>query len=91
MQAPFLSEIMPAYLPIPEGLEIPEGETFDLVTTYTVDGGQLYPLAVGGIAFPDIEAPEQEEAEEEMPEEEMPEGPNSFASAVEMAMKKPKM
>ena len=77
---------MPAYLPIPEGLEIPEGETFDLVTTYTVDGGQLYPLAVGGIAFPDIEAPE-----EEMPEEEMPEGPNSFASAVEMAMKKPKM
>ncbi len=91
MQAPFLSEIMPAYLPIPEGLEIPEGETFDLVTTYTVDDGQLYPLAVGGIAFPDIEAPEQEEAEEEMPEEEMPEGPNSFASAVEMAMKKPKM
>jgi hypothetical protein len=82
---------MPAYLPIPEGLEIPEGETFDLVTTYTVDGGQLYPLAVNGIAFPDIEAPEQEEAEEEMPEEEMPEGPNSFASAVEMAMKKPKM
>ena len=93
MQAPFLSEIMPAYLPIPEGLEIPEGETFDLVTTYAVDGGQLYPLAVNGIAFPDIEAPEQEEeeAEEEMPEEEMPEGPNSFASAVEMAMKKPKM
>ena len=77
---------MPAYLPIPEGLEIPEGETFDLVTTYTVDGGQLYPLAVGGIAFPDIEAPE-----EEMPEEEMSEGPNSFASAVEMAMKKPRM
>ena len=76
---------MPAYLPIPEGLEIPEGETFDLVTTYTVDGGQLYPLAVGGIAFPDIEAPE-----EEMPEEEMPEGPNSFASAVEAAMAKPK-
>lgn len=90
---------MPAYLPIPEGLEIPEGETFDLVTTYTIDGGQLYPLAVGGIAFPDVEAPEEEMPEEEMPEEEMteeemqemPEGPNSFASAVEMAMKKPKM
>ena len=77
---------MPVYLSIPEGLEIPEGETFDLVTTYAVDGGQLYPLAVDGIAFPDIEAPE-----EEMPEEEMPEGPNSFASAVEAAMKKPKM
>ena len=87
---------MPAYLPIPEGLEIPEGETFDLVTTYAVDGGQLYPLAVDGIAFPDIEAPEEEMPEEEMPEEEMPEeetpeGPNSFASAVEAAMKKPKM
>ena len=82
---------MPVYLSIPEGLEIPEGETFDLVTTYAVDGGQLYPLAVDGIAFPDIEAPEEEMPEEEMPEEEMPEGPNSFASAVEAAMKKPKM
>jgi len=76
---------MPAYLPIPEGLEIPEGETFDLVTTYAVEDGQLYPLAVDGVAFPNAEAPE-----EEMPEEEMPEGPNSFASAVEAAMAKPK-
>lgn len=75
---------MPAYLPIPEGLEVPEGETFDLVTTYTVEDGQLYPLAVDGIPFPDAEAPE---AEQETPEE----GPNSFASAVEMAMQKPKM
>jgi hypothetical protein len=82
---------MPAYLPIPEGLEIPEGKTFDLVTTYTVDGGQLYPLAVGGIAFPEVEAPEEEMPEEEMTEEAMPEGPNSFASAVEAAMKKPRM
>jgi hypothetical protein len=65
---------------------VPEGKTFDLVTTYTVDDGQLYPLAVDGIPFPDMEAPE---AEQEM-EMETPEGPNSFASAVEMAMKKPK-
>ena len=78
---------MPAYLPIPEGLQVPEGETFDLVTTYTVDDGQLYPLAVDGIPFPDMEAPEAED-EQEM---EVPEGPNSFAGAVEMAMKKPKM
>jgi hypothetical protein len=77
---------MPAYLPIPEGLQVPEGETFDLVTTYTIDEGQLYPLAVDGVPFPNVEAPE---GEEEMPKEEMPEGPNSFASAVEMAMKKP--
>jgi len=34
--------------------------------------------------------PEEEMPEEEMPEEEMPEGPNSFASAVEAAMAKPK-
>jgi hypothetical protein len=66
---------------------VPEGKTFDLVTTYTVDDGQLYPLAVDGIPFPDMEAPE---AEQEM-EMETPEGPNSFASAVEMAMQKPKM
>lgn len=82
---------MPAYLPIPEGLEIPEGETFELTTTYTIDDGQLYPLAVNGIAFPNAEAPEVEEAEEEMESgEEIPEGPNSFAAAVESAMAKPK-
>jgi hypothetical protein len=82
---------MPAYLPIPEGLEVPEGETFDLVTTYTIDEGQLYPLAVDGIPFPDVEPPESEKvAQEEMASgKEMPEGPNSFASAVESAMKKP--
>lgn len=82
---------MPAYLPIPEGLQVPEGETFDLVTTYTVDDGQLYPLAVDGIPFPDMEAPEAEEEGEQEMEMETPEGPDSFASAVEMAMKKPKM
>ena len=84
---------MPAYLPIPEGLQVPEGETFDLVTTYTIDGGQLYPVAVDGIPFPQMEAPEEEVmAEEDMAaNQEMPEGPNSFASAFEAAMKKPKM
>ena len=70
---------------------MPEGETFDLVTTYTVEDGQLYPLAVDGIPFPDMEAPEAEEEGEQEMEMETPEGPNSFASAVEMAMKKPKM
>ena len=82
---------MPAYLPIPEGLQVPKGETFDLVTSYTIDEGQLYPIAVDGIPFPDVEAPEKAAvAEKEMASgKEMPEGPNSFASAVEMAMKKP--
>jgi hypothetical protein len=84
---------MPAFLPIPEGLEIPEGETFDLVTTYTVEDGQLYPVAVDGLPFEG--ATEEEEAEPEM-EAEAPEGaeqapasPDSFMSAIERAMSKP--
>lgn len=90
---------MPAYLPIPEGLEIPEGETFDLVTTYTVEDGQLYPVAVDGLPFEG--ATEEEEAEPEMeaegpeapeaPEEaeQAPASPGSFMSAIERAMAKP--
>jgi hypothetical protein len=87
---------MPAYLPIPEGLEIPEGETFDLVTTYTVDGGQLYPLAVEGILFPQTEEgeePEGEMEEGEMEEGEMKEGgpqAGGFMVAIEEAMGKGK-
>lgn len=86
---------MPAYLPIPKGLEIPEGDTFELTTTYAIEDGQLYPLAVNGIAFTNTEeAPETEEGSEDEMEmemgEEMPEGPNSFASAVEAALQKPK-
>jgi hypothetical protein len=87
---------MPAFLPIPEGLEIPEGETFDLVTTYTVEDGQLYPVAVDGLPFEG--ATEEEEAEPEMeaeapeaPEEaeQAPASPDSFMSAIERAMSKP--
>jgi hypothetical protein len=85
---------MPAYLPIPEGLEVPEGmETFELVTTYKVEDGQLYPVAVDGIPFPDMEA--EGEAEMEMEMESGPEGttmsaegPADFMSAVEQALGK---
>lgn len=82
---------MPAFLPIPEGLEIPEGETFDLVTTYTVEDGQLYPLAVDGIQFPDSEAPEEEEqmAPEGAESQAGPEESGSFMSAIERAMSGP--
>ena len=86
---------MPAYLPIPEGLQVPEGETFDLMTTYTLDEGQLYPVAVDGIPFPDVEAPESKDVAKkematgkEMPEE-MPEG-GGFMAAIESAMGKGK-
>lgn len=56
---------MPAYIPVPEGLQVPEGETFDLPVTFEVRDGMLYALAVDGMPVPE----EDEEAEEEMPEE----------------------
>lgn len=95
---------MPAYLPIPDGLEIPEGETFDLVTTYAIDDGQLYPLAVNGIPFEDREMEDEEmdpEMDPEMDEEMNPEmnpemgGPEGedprggFMLAIERAMGRP--
>lgn len=87
---------MPMYLPIPEGLEIPETGTFDLVTTFENREGQLYPIAVDGIPFPEMEdqeAPEAEGPEMEMEMEmEAPEGeatgPDSFMAAIEKAMTK---
>ena len=90
---------MPMYLPIPEGLEIPETGTFDLVTTFENREGQLYPIAVDGIPFPEME--EQPEAEAETEAEMQPEAevettaevegaqaPDSFMAAIENAMKK---
>jgi hypothetical protein len=83
------------YLPIPEGLEIPETGTFDLVTTFENREGQLYPIAVDGIPFPEME--EQPEAEAEMePEAEVEttaevegaQAPDSFMAAIEKAMTK---
>ena len=87
------------YLPIPEGLEIPETGTFDLVTTFENREGQLYPIAVDGIPFPEME--EQPEAEAETEAEMQPEAevettaevegaqaPDSFMAAIENAMKK---
>lgn len=84
---------MPMYLPIPEGLEIPETGTFDLVTTFENREGQLYPIAVDGIPFPETEAePEAEaapEAEVETTAEvEGVQAPDSFMAAIENAMKK---
>ena len=81
---------------IPEGLEVPESGQVDLVTTFEVRGGDLYPLAVDGIP---VEAAEVEEPEQEMeePEQEMEQAPaapaeqGSFMSAIEKAMSKPKM
>lgn len=88
---------MPMYLPIPEGLEIPETGTFDLVTTFENREGQLYPIAVDGIPFPEMEEQPEAEAEAEMePEAEVEtsaevegaQAPDSFMAAIEKAMTK---
>ena len=85
------------YLPIPEGLEIPETGTFDLVTTFENREGQLYPIAVDGIPFPEMEEQPEAEAEAEMePEAEVEttaevegaQAPDSFMAAIEKAMTK---
>ena len=85
------------YLPIPEGLEIPETGTFDLVTTFENREGQLYPIAVDGIPFPEMEEQPEAEAETEMePEAEVEttaevegaQAPDSFMAAIEKAMTK---
>jgi hypothetical protein len=79
------------YLPIPEGLEIPETGTFDLVTTFENREGQLYPIAVDGIPFPETEAEPEAEAEPEVEttaEVEGAQAPDSFMAAIENAMNK---
>jgi hypothetical protein len=82
---------MPMYLPIPEGLEIPETGTFDLVTTFENREGQLYPIAVDGIPFPETEAEPEAEPEAEVEttaEVEGAQAPDSFMAAIENAMNK---
>lgn len=86
---------------IPQGLEVPESGTVDLVTTFQVANGELMPVAIDGIALPEMEEPEMEEPEmeeteapEESPEEagaQKPGGsPDSFMAAIEAAMSKSK-
>jgi hypothetical protein len=76
---------MPAYIPMPEGLQLPEEPQFDLPVTFEVRDNMLYALAVGGLPVP-----QEGEEPEEMEEEEAPEGEEmDFMSAVESAMKKP--
>jgi len=75
---------MPAYIPMPEGLQLPEEPQFDLPVTFEVRDNMLYALAVDGMPVPQ-EGEEPEEMEEEAPEgKEM-----DFMAAVEAGMKKP--
>jgi hypothetical protein len=76
---------MPAYIPMPEGLQLPEQPQFDLPVTFEVRDNMLYALAVDGMPVPqEGEEPEEGEAKGESPEKEM-----DFMSAVEAGMKKP--
>lgn len=81
---------MSVYIPIPEGLQVPEGDTFDLVTTYRIDEGQLSPVAIDGMPIADVEAAETAKMnEQEMAAgQEMPEGEDGggFQAAIEKAM-----
>lgn len=89
---------------IPQGLEVPESGTVDLVTTFEVSNGELMPVAIDGISLPEeAETEEPEEAPEEQmgseeeqmaPEEAGPQkpggSPDSFMAAIEAAMSKSK-
>jgi hypothetical protein len=70
---------MPAYLPIPEGFQPPNEETFELPVMFEMRDGQLYALAVDGMPLP----------EGEMEDEEMEDGGEddmNFMAAVERGM-----
>lgn len=79
---------MPAYIPVPEGFQPPDEETFELPVTFEMRDGQLYALAVDGMPLPapEEEGEEMEEEEEEMEEGEGEEEPANFMAAVERSM-----
>ena len=57
---------MPVYIPIPEGMQPPAEEQFELPVTFEVRDGMLYALAVDGQPIPaEGEAEGGEEAEME--------------------------
>lgn len=74
---------MPAYLPIPEGFQPPDEETFELPVMFEMREGKLYALAVGGMPLPEAEGEEMEDEEMEMEDE-----PMNFMAAVERGMSK---
>lgn len=73
---------MPAYLPIPEGFQPPNEETFELPVMFEMRDGQLYALAVNGMPLPEGAV----EDEDEGGEMEMEDEPANFMAAVERGM-----
>ena len=81
---------MPAYIPMPEGLQVPDQPEFEMPVTFEVRDNMLYALAVGGMPVPEEgEAPEEEGMQAEMEQEGGANTDMDFMSAVESAMKKP--
>jgi hypothetical protein len=80
---------MPAYIPVPEGLALPDQPQFDMPVTFEVRDNMLYALAVNGMPVPKEKDEEGEEMEEEGGEMEEEGGKMDFMTAVESAMKKP--
>lgn len=72
---------MPAYLPLPEGLELPPEGQFEVPVLAEMREGQIYVLEIGGMPLPDVE----QEMEEELDNEGMDE--EDFMAAVERQMK----
>lgn len=72
---------MPVYIPIPEGMEPPAQEQFELPVTFEVRDGMLYALAVDGQPIP-AEGEEMEAEGGEMEDAD-------FMAAVEAAMAQP--
>ena len=82
---------MPAYIPIPEGLQVPDQPEFEMPVTFEVRDNMLYALTIDGMPIPkEGEKPEKEmEVEMEMGQEGGKNTDMDFMSAVESAMKKP--
>ena len=71
---------MPAYLPLPEGLELPPEGQFEVPVLAEMREGQIYVLEIGGMPLPDVDA----EMEEELDNADMSE--EDFMAAVERQM-----
>jgi len=71
---------MPAYLPLPEGLEVPPEGQFEVPVLAEMREGQIYVLEIGGMPLPDVDAEMEEELDEAGMNEE------DFMAAVERQM-----
>lgn len=76
-------------LEIPEGYTLPEevvdGDTFEELTTYRVEGGMLVPTMIAGVEIP-MESEDEEDDMEEEATDEMEAGASPMAGMGERIM-----